>query len=177
MIMEIWRNVIEYENLYQVSNEGRVKSLNYKKTKKEKILKQYIDNCGYLFVTLSNKGKTKSFKIHRLVAETFIPNPQNLPCVNHKDEDKTNNKVENLEWCTYEYNNNYGTRNKRISEKGLNKKNSKIVYQYTLDGKLIAIYHSTRECGRQGFDQPNVQRCCRHKQKTYKGYRWSFKPL
>ena len=68
MIMENWESIIEYENLYQVSNEGRVKSLNYNKTKKEKILKQYIDNCGYLFVTLSNKGKTKSFKTHRLVA-------------------------------------------------------------------------------------------------------------
>ena len=174
--MEEWRDIEGYK-IYQVNNEGIVKSLNYNKTKKEKILKQHIDNHGYMFVTLSNKGKTKSFKTHRLVAKAFLPNPKNLPCVNHKDEDKSNNCVENLEWCTYEYNNNYGTRNKRISEKGLNKKNSKIVYQYTLDGKLIAIYLSTKECGRQGFNQANVQRCCSHKQKTYKGYRWSYEPL
>lgn len=169
--MEEWRDIKGYEGLYQVSNYGRVKSLNYNKTNTEKIIGS-IQN--YSIVTL--KGKRKY--VHRLVAEAFIPNPNNYPCVNHKDECKTNNYAENLEWCDYKYNDNYGTRNDRIRNFARNRVDqSKIVYQYTLDGKLIAIYQSTRECGRQGFQQSNVQRCCNGEHKQHKGYRWSYEPL
>lgn len=185
--MEEWRDIEGYEGLYQVSNEGRVKSLNYNKTKKEKILKP-TSNRGYLMVNLHNEGRKKYCQIHRLVANAFIENPNNLPQVNHKDEDKTNNHVENLEWCDSSYNCNYGTRNQKISEKGLNKKNSKTVYQYTLDGELVNVYPSTKECGRQGFYDANVSHCCNGgyfsqkrgkwiNYKTFKGYRWSYEPL
>ena len=114
---EEWRDIKGYEGKYQISNLGRVKSLNYKHTKKEKILSNVPDTEGYLLVSLYKSGKKKPFRIHKLVAIHFIPNPNNLPEINHKDEDKTNNGVSNLEWCSIEYNLNYGTRNKRISEK------------------------------------------------------------
>ena len=105
--MEEWRDIKGYEGLYQISNKGRVKSLNYKRTGKEKIRKPG-KRRGYFFITLYKKGeKPKSFDIHRLVAEHFLPNPDNLPVVNHKDENKLNNNVENLEWCTFAYNTIY----------------------------------------------------------------------
>ena len=113
--MEIWKDVVYFEGLYQVSNLGRVKSLNYSRTGREKVLKPSKTN-GYLQVYLYKEGKSKRFSIHRLVAFAFIPNPNNLPIVNHKDEDKSNNCVDNLEWCTVAYNNNYGTKNQRQAE-------------------------------------------------------------
>lgn len=112
--MEIWRDIKDYEGLYQVSNLGRVKSLKYGK---EKILKGYKYRGGYLRVDLYKERKVKHFPIHRLVASAFINNPNNLPQVNHKDEDKTNNCAENLEYCDSSYNTNFGTRNERIAEK------------------------------------------------------------
>ena len=115
--MEDWRDIRGYEGLYQVSNLGRVKSLGNNKSKKEKILKPYLNKDGYSLINLYKKGKIKNFQVHRLVAEAFIPNVNNYLQVNHKDENRTNNKVDNLEWCTHKYNLNYGTRNKRHSEK------------------------------------------------------------
>lgn len=116
--MEEWRDIKGYEGIYQVSNLGRVKSLGNGKKRKEKILKQQKTGRwkNYYKVILFKNGIPKTKKIHRLVAEAFIPNPNNYPCVNHKDENPSNNFVENLEWCSYEYNNNYGTKNKRVSE-------------------------------------------------------------
>ena len=113
--MEIWKDVKGYEGLYQVSNKGRIKSLNYRRTGKEGILQHSLDSYGYLKVTLHKNGKQKYFRIHRLVAEAFIPNVNDLPEVNHIDENKENNHVENLEWCDRKYNNNYGSRNERAS--------------------------------------------------------------
>ena len=120
---EEWRDIKGYEGLYQVSNLGRVKSLNYKNTGKEEILSNIPRKDGYSIAGLSKNSKSKPFYVHRLVALHFIPNPNNLPQVNHKDENKENNKVSNLEWCTQSYNNCYGTRIKRASEssKGKNK--------------------------------------------------------
>lgn len=123
---EIWKDIPDFEGLYQVSNLGNVKTLdkyvgtgikhNSKVKRKEKLLKQY-NKRGYLQVSLSKNHKRYYFSVHRLVAQAFIPNPDNLLQVNHKDENPMNNCIENLEWCTAKYNCNYGTRNKRIYNK------------------------------------------------------------
>ena len=109
---EIWKDIKGFEGHYQVSNFGRVKSIKFRK---ERILKPANNGCGYLYVNLSKNGKYNIYLIHRLVALIFISNPNNLPEINHRDEDKTNNKVENLEWCDRKYNMNYGTRTQRQS--------------------------------------------------------------
>lgn len=114
--MEEWKDIKGYEGKYQVSSCGRVKSLSNNKTRKERILKPNIDNKGYKTVCLCMNGNVKRFLIHRLVAIAFIPNPNNCPIINHMDENSKNNHVSNLEWCTYKYNNNYGTKPKRMSE-------------------------------------------------------------
>lgn len=156
--MEIWRDIEGYEGLYQVSNEGRIKSI-----KKRKILSLFANHKGYLQTYLYKNGEKKGFLVHRLVAEAFIPNPMNLPQVNHKDENKTNNSVENLEWCTNDYNINYSQ--------------SKKVYQYTLNNDLVKIWNSTMELGRNGFSQPCISLCCNGKKQKHKGYKWSYYPL
>lgn len=175
---------------------GRVKSLNYNRTKQEKILSQRKNRGGYLYVNLYKNKKMKNCKVHRLVCQAFVENPNNFKCVNHKDECKTNNCVDNLEWCTYQYNNIYGTVVQRriestdykaiaakidykaIAEKQKNDPNkSKQVYQYDKDGTLVAIWSSTAECGRQGFDQGVVSKCCNGKMKTHRGYIWSYTEL
>ena len=120
-MIEIWKSIPGYEGLYEVSNTGRVRSLDrYVKVgfgayrlHKGKIINLTLSNSGYYFVDLTYKYKRKHFYVHRLVAEAFIPNPDNLPQVNHKDEDKTNNIAENLEWCDRKYNMNYGTKIER----------------------------------------------------------------
>ena len=120
---EIWKDIVGYEGLYQVSNLGNVKRLKgYKGRGKgyiveEHLIKPSINSNGYQNVVLCKNGKTKTFTMHRLVAIAFLYNSDNLPEVNHKDEDKTNNCVDNLEWCDRVYNNNYGTRNKKCSDK------------------------------------------------------------
>lgn len=128
-MQEIWKDVKNYEGLYEISNLGNVRSLDkiinganqfgckYKNRKKGKILKQHINKQGYKKVILVNNNKAKNFQVHRLVAEAFLPNPSNLPQVNHKDENKQNNCVENLEWCNSSYNINYGNRNNLVAKK------------------------------------------------------------
>ena len=112
------------------------------------------------------------------MAKYFIENPNNYYFVNHKDECKYNNVAENLEWCTHKYNCNYGTRNKRMCEKLINRKDeSKLVYQYSKDGVLISVFNSTNEAKRQGFNQGHVASCCRGERKSHKGYIWSYTPL
>ena len=131
--MEEWKAIAGYEGLYEVSNLGRIKSLSridsrgYKRN--EKILKLNKDSGGYLKVSLYKNGKPKQYNVHRLVAIAFIPNPDNLPEVNHKDENRINNYVDNLEWCNRKYNCNYGARNSKISEyQKLRHKMNKIEY-------------------------------------------------
>lgn len=139
---EVWKDIPNYVGLYQISNLGNIKSfkqsLKYHKVH-EYLLKPTLANNGYCQVTLYGSTGRKKFLVHRLVAEAFLPNPNNYPQINHKDEDPTNNRVDNLEWCTAEYNNAYGTaRIRTIDSK------SKPVEQITLEGKPIAIYRSTR---------------------------------
>ena len=176
---EIWKEIVGYDGLYQISNLGRVKSLGNNKTKKEKILKSSVDGDGYLFVKLYKNRKFKSFIVHRLVAEAFIQNPNNLPQVNHKDENKQNNCVQNLEWCTVKYNVNYGTRNKRVAEKSTNGKLSKPVLQIDkTTNEVIAEFPSTNEVERQlGFANTHISKCCKNKphHNTAYGYKWKYK--
>lgn len=125
---EIWKNIKNYEGLYKISNLGRVKSLpKYagRSYRKEKILKTYLDKNGYVKVILCKNNRTRFLSIHRLLAEAFIPNPNDYPQINHKDENKQNNSLNNLEWCTCKYNINYGTRTKRDVEKRKMKREQK----------------------------------------------------
>lgn len=175
MKKEEWRVIPGYDGLYMVSNFGRVKSMNYKCTGKERILNP-LPNRGYLSVVLYKNGKGKQYKVHRLVAMAFIPNPDNLPCVNHKDEDKTNNRVENLEWCNHSYNNNYGNHGQRIAEKNKNGKRSIPIEQYSLDWVKIAEYPSAREAARQNdYDFSGIGKDCKGDLKTYKNCYWRYK--
>ena len=137
--MEIWKDIQGYEGLYQISNLGRVKSLErtckaktYIRRVPEKIYKYALDNYGYPIVTLHKEGKRKTITIHKLVANAFIPNLNNYKTINHIDENKLNNRVENLEWCTVEYNNDYGTRVQRLI-----KTQQKPIIQYDLNDNLI----------------------------------------
>lgn len=177
---EIWKDIKDYEGLYQVSNFGRVRSLGKGKTHKtSRIRKLSKNNVGYLVVSLCKDGKVKTYLVHRLVTEAFLYNPDNLTEVNHIDEDKTNNfvgtpendyKDGNLEWCNREYNNNYGTRTERFI-----KVMSKTVLQFTKYGEFIREWSSTRECERNGFYSGAVCSCCNGKRKTHKGYIWRYK--
>ena len=169
---EIWKPIKDYEGLYEVSNFGRVKSLGNGKSNnsKERILKPGKVGGGYLKICLCKNREINQFFIHRLVAETFISNPDNLPEVNHKDENKENNSVENLEWCTHKDNCNHGTRNERSA-----KKQSKKVLQFTLDGEFIREWPSASEVVRNGFSQGNVSACCQGKYKQAYGFIWKYK--
>lgn len=171
--MEEWIDIEGYEGMYQVSNQGRVKSLKFGK---EKILKSGNNGRGYLQVNLSKDGKQAHKQIHRLVAQAFIPNPNNLQEVNHKDEDKTNNHVENLEWCDRKYNVNYGTGVQRSGENRRNDpKQSKRVDQIDMvTGEVIRQWASTMECSRNGYNQGHVVNCCNGLRKTHKGYVWKY---
>ena len=180
---EEWRTAIYdgevYED-YQVSNLGRILSLNYRNTGKAEVMESFDNGRGYLQVQLRKNKETKTGLVHRLVAQTLLPNPEGKPCVNHKiegDEGKTMNFVffnedgtideekTTIEWATYEENNNYGTRTKRISKR---------VLQLSLTGEFIREWESTRECGRNGFKQSHVSACCRGKLKQYKGFKWMY---
>lgn len=176
---EVWRDVVGYEGLYKVSDRGNVYSVKRVDSRGVKrggiILKPRYNRDGYLTVDLCKNGVPKRKSIHRLVAEVFTPNPNGLPQVNHIDEVKDNNNVDNLEWCTSKYNNSHGTRLERISKKvtGVNIKTGEVV-----------TFNSTREAGRKGYS--NVDKACRGVYKsgrtgkligdghTYRGHRWSY---
>ena len=176
--IEIWKDYKDYEGLYQASNLGRLRSLDrWVKSKsgsvrfcKGKILKLCTDKYGYLKVGLWKNNKVKTYYVHHLVAEVFLPNPNNYKEVNHKDEDKTNNSVENLEWCSAKYNSNYGTRNERMSKSLTNNiYTSRKVDVYDLDMNFIETLPSSKECGRKyKVHHSNVRNCCN-------GGKWSDK--
>ena len=188
--IEIWKTAVYdgelYEGLYRVSNWGRILSLNYRNTGKSELMTPTQDTDGYLRVDLCKNGKPKTCKVHRLIAEVFLPNPENLPQVNHKDEDKTNNfvflnedgtvnkKKSNLEWKSPKDNCNHGTRNERIAKANTNGKKSKKVLQLSLSGELIREWPSVNECERNGFSKSAVSRCCNGKQKSAYGFKWCY---
>ena len=165
---EIWKDINGFEGKYQISNLGRIRSNNYKNSGKTKLLKISKGTKGYQVICLMKNNKKYTRRIHRLVAEAFIPNPNNYQTVNHIDEDKTNNNVNNLEWCTFEYNTKYGTRAERCG---------KPIKQLSIDGALIAIYKTSKDAERNtGINHSHILRCC-HKQKHYLtsgGYKWEF---
>lgn len=153
---EIWKTIEGFEGRYQVSNLGNIKSLKYRK---ERILSPVTYRNGYLFVELCKNGYVKKFLVHRLVAEAFIPNPENLPQVNHKNEIKTDNTVQNLEWCDNRYNQRYSSA-KKIG-----------CFQ---DNKLIKVYDAVRDVEKDGFYHSNVCNALKGKLKSSGGYHWQY---
>lgn len=168
---EVWKDIIGFEGRYQVSNLGSVRSLNYWRRGYSKILSLGKEVYGYLYVTLySGKCQQHHKKVHRLVAEAFIPNPDNLPEVNHKDENKQNNRVENLEWCTSKYNINYGTGHDKTVKAAL--ENQAFTVKCLENGKC---YRSARDAAKdKNTHHSNILRCCRGKRNTAHGYHWEF---
>ena len=169
---EIWKDIEGYEGLYQVSNLGRVKSLPKQKRFGEILLKQNTIK-GYKRVCLSKNNVQKYYLVHRLVAHAFISNLENKEQINHKDENKKNNCVNNLEWCDRKYNLNYGTAKERMAQK-LRKK----VLQYDLNGNLLKEYKSITEATiMTNIPNSNISNCCNKTEhyKTAGGYIWEFK--
>lgn len=169
-INEEWKDVIGYEGIYQISSIGRVKNVINNTIKKPS-----INKYGYFQVMLWKNNKNKLKRIHRLVAEAFLnnPKPDIFNCINHKDENKLNNSVENLEWCDRKYNNNYGGHNLKIA-----KSHSRPVIQYTLDGEFVKEWESATVASRElGFPQSAINWCCTKKEKynSCKGFLWKYK--
>lgn len=192
---EEWRDIVGYEGLYQVSNKGRVRGFNYRNKRETHILKLLPNKKGYYIVGLTKNCRRKTFVVHRLVANAFIPNPDNLPQINHKDEVKTNNYIDNLEWCTNKYNHDYGTHNINVGRSNTGKKRTpesienykrsqdrrrdKYAYrilQYELDGTLIKEWRCAFDIEKElGIPKSNIRDCCRKKTKTCSGYIWRYK--
>lgn len=172
----------DYEN-YLVDENGNVFSKNI-----GRYLKQRTNEKGYKYVSLSKNDVKRKWFIHRCVACAFLPNPLNLPQINHKDENKQNNHLSNLEWCDNRYNQMYGNARKNRIKKiigrkvpddvkkkiALNQPKRKEVAQYDLEGSLIKIWESQSEAGRNGFCASKVGSCCLFKRKTHKGFIWRY---
>ena len=172
---EVWKDIHGYEGLYQASTYGRVRSLP-RATTSGRVLKPKVEKIGYLRLSLSKDNSIETKLVHRLISLTFIPNPNNFPQVNHLDEDKTNNRVENLEWCTAQYNSNYGTHVDRCAEHNRNHPSKSIpVAQYDLNGNLIARYPSAIEAYRiTGIHFSNILRVCKGEFQQSRGYKWHY---
>lgn len=178
MNSEIWKPIKGYEGIYEISNKGRVKSL-YREVRVSEysymVIEEHFLNgkqmkSGYIQVSLSKDGKVKQPLLHRLVAEAYIPNPHNLEAVNHKDENKQNNNVINLEWCTAKHNVNHATGPERRAEK-----RRKEVLQIADTGEIVETYNSIREAANAtGANESHIGSCCRGKRKTAGGFIWQF---
>ena len=175
MQVEEWKDIKGYEGKYQVSSFGRVKSLNYHRSGKEQIMKQQPNHKGYLTVHFVDKR----FQVHRLVATAFLENPNNYPQVNHKDENKQNNRAENLEWCTNKYNCNYGTWKEKVSKankgkiglRGSNSPRANKVKCITTGETFNSLIEAEQK---YNIKYQNISACCRGKKKTAGGYRWEY---
>lgn len=167
--MEQWKQIRGFPE-YMVSDRGRVMSCEraYKYGKHDDMILKQFDRRGYCATTLFKNGKRYKFQVHRLVAEAFIPNPNEYPCVNHKDECRDNNCVDNLEWCTHKYNSNYGNCREKISERV-----SRKVGQYTPEGELIKIYDSMTKASQETkIHLSSISVCCKDPSRTSGGYKW-----
>lgn len=177
---EIWKDILGFEGLYQVSNLGRVKSLERIDARghrvKEKILKPTINHKGYYKASLYKNSKVKKYSVHRLVYEAFNGQiPEGLQ-VNHINEIKTDNRLENLNLMTCKENINYGTGIERSAKKRINGKKSKPVLQFTLEDILIKEYPSIKQVERElGFDPSHICACCNGKYKQMYGFKWKYK--
>lgn len=161
-MIEIWKPIKDFEGFYEVSNIGRVKNI-----RRNKVLVAGKDKDGYPQVLLCKNGERKCRKIHRLVAIAFIDNPNQYNCINHKDEIKSNNCVDNLEWCTIKYNNTYGTSQSRSAEK------RSIPVAQILNNEIIAIYKSAIEANKiTGINYSKIRMCCRNERNKAGGYEW-----
>ena len=178
---EIWKDIKGYEGLYKISNYGEVWSV------RKRILLKKCETLGYHCVGLTKNKKRKHFKVHRLVANNFVDNPFNKPCVNHLDENKTNNHYSNLEWVTHKENSNWGTRNERIKKtrkhsskwKAYNKRrkwrDSKPIVGVNIKNGNIIEFPSATEAGRNGYVRSNISRCANGKRSVHKGHKWFYK--
>lgn len=182
---EIWKDIKGYEGLYQVSNSGRVRSLprirktgsNGSTLYRGKILTPSINKRGYKYISIHTKRNSSSKKLllHRLIAEAFIPNPYALPIINHKDENKQNNDINNLEWCDYTYNNRYGTAKARAQQTKLDNGTIRKVCKYNLDGTLISTYNSITEAAKDNqVLKSSISNCCVNKTIHCKNYAYRF---
>lgn len=177
--IEIWRDIPNYEDLYQVSTLGNVKSLNYNRSGKERLLKPRKTKNGYLIVSLFKDKKAKIFLVHRIVCLAFLKNDNNLPCVNHKDENKQNNRVDNLEFCSVLYNNTYNNAHIKRGEKRKGKplyhKRVPII-QCTLDGVFIRDWDSATTASKElNISQGHITHCCKGVRNQCGGYKWVYK--
>lgn len=179
--IEIWKDIEGYEGMYQVSNMGRVRALDRVKPNsggqiaKGHILPQSDNGHGYRFVSLWKFNKGRRFYVHRLVASAFIPNPSNLPIINHKDENKSNNRYENLEWCTQKYNINYGNHMKRLKESYIANGNNRPIDVYDKNGAFLKTFDCSNEvCKELGVHRRGLYLVCQGVAKSYKGYRFAF---
>lgn len=191
---EIWKDIKGYEGIYQVSNLGKVKSLKRKVRAekggyytKEKELKIFEDNIGYLAVGLTDNGKTKIIRLHRLIAEAFIPNPENKPVINHINGIKNDVRIENLEWNTYKENSQHAVKTglKKVTEKQRNASSKNIlkareinsvkVRQLDLNGNYIKTWNSMTEIkSTLNINYQGISDCCLGKKKTAYGYKWKY---
>lgn len=191
MTEEVWRDIKDYEGKYQISNFGRVKSLSFNKTGEKKLLKPHDNGKGYLTVCLWKNNKYEHKYIHRLVAETFIPNPDNKPCIDHINTIRNDNRVENLRWATYienltnpitrEKNSNthkeiyQGSNNPNYGNTGKSNPLSIPILQIDLFGNIINIWYGAAEAERKGnFCASTITKCCKGKKHTHKGYIWIY---
>jgi len=169
--MEEWRDIPGYEGKYQVSNNGNVRSLYHRSKQRIKLLKTTAHHKGYKVISLCpiNGCPRKWYQVHRLVAMAFIPNQNNKPEINHKDGNKHNNSVSNLEWVTYSENTVHGWAN------GLMKSHGKKVAQFTLDNSFLRTIESAAKADRLLHLSPgSISDCCSGKQKTAGGYKWRY---
>lgn len=182
---EVWKSVPGYEGFYEASNYGRVRSIFRRFRNKagrlcdfhSQIIKVIITKSGYCSVSLSKEGNTRSHRLHKVVLESFCVRPFGKEQINHKDENKHNNCLTNLEFCTAKYNSNYGTKIERFRRKNTNNpKHSKSILQYTPEGKLVAEYPSIKEAWRMtGVDTRSISCACNGHHLTSCGYVWLFK--
>lgn len=174
--LEIWKDVKGYESFYQVSDKGHIRSvdriLSDGRKYKGKLLKLRIDKKGYLDVMLHKEGKAMRYKVHRLVAIAFIDNRYSYPQVNHKDENKQNNEVSNLEWCDNSYNQTYGSMKQKRIEQGM--RTGTAIYVIDNNGHKKK-YHSIKEASSElNVFRSGIYNCLKGKSKTYKGYKFKL---